>query len=687
MAFIHIAVPLLLALLRSTQALQISNAETSLTFLYQNNLNASDDGNHAGAILLDPSSNATTACQAISESLISRSTLQAHSSDFFHSLAYLKYSGQSPQRQQYQTQDGLVAINQQNDGLSFQGQQSGQEQLPILCTQSGLYDTSKQLSVSSNGNTFTGFRNPKSFRFLGIPYADPPSRFEYSTLYSKKGETIDALSYGSNCAQAFDPSSSEDCLFLNIQTPYIPRANSTTNLRPVLFTIHGGGFTGGSGQGADTGNLASRHDIVGVQINYRLSTLGFFAVPNTTIKGNFGISDQITALRWVRENIANFGGDPNKITIIGESAGASSVRTLLGSPPVISENLVAGAVAQSNLGGGVTLGQYANYGTSFSSYYSIEQSYAVAGQQIFTAAGCTQSEISSQIDCLKKVDAQTLQSLSAVARYVVQDGTYVNTEQLIVSTKNSSTAHVPVIWGTTLNDGASLAPYPSTPVNSIADGLIQSLYISDDYAQAILDSGLFPVYDTGNVTLDSFNISQRVQTDTTFRCIDEATAYAGAKSEAFKKAWYYTFDRTYGGFDPNNLGASGLASGPISPDYPNGNPKLPYFRLHGSEAGFTYGLQYPLRDDDDLLASQLISGYFASFVRTGDPNFDEEYLRVRGYEDELRGVQESGRWEAVSAEDGPSWELDWPSRGVVFPEREQCAWLNYSIGYYLEGGS
>lgn len=149
----------------------------------------------------------------------------------------------------------------------------------------------------------------------------------------------------------------------------------------------------------------------------------------------------------------------------------------------------------------------------------------------------------------------------------------------------------------------------------------------------------------------------------------------------------YTHEANKSSFDPNNLGASGLSRGPVSPDYPNGNPNLPYFRLHGSEAGFTYGVQYPLRDTNDLLASQLISGYFASFARAGDPNFDEQYLRVRGYMDELKGVPESGKWEAVSGEDGPSWELDWPSRGVVFPEKEQCAWLNYSIGYYLEGGN
>jgi carboxylesterase type B len=82
-----------------------------------------------------------------------------------------------------------------------------------------------------------------------------------------------------------------------------------------------------------------------VNVNYRLSTLGFLAIPGTAIKGNFGIGDQINALKWTVANIAKFGGDPRQITIIGESAGAGSVRALLGSPPAIP--LFQGAVAMS----------------------------------------------------------------------------------------------------------------------------------------------------------------------------------------------------------------------------------------------------------------------------------------------------------------------------------------------------
>ncbi|KAI9690702.1 MAG: hypothetical protein M1820_009878 [Bogoriella megaspora] len=683
---------------RSYSSSNVTNAGTSLTFLYQNNLNASDDANHVGAILLDPTSQAAgaAACSAIGESLLPKSTIISHLSDFQYSLSYVSYAKESSS-QRFYIADGVVVASPEGGNLTFPASGTNTTALPILCTQSSnqngasnaVATSSNEITITSTGNTFVGFRNQKSFRFNGIPYADRPQRFEYSSLYSGTGQTINATSYGADCQQGGDAGSSENCLFLNIQTPYIPKAGSNANLRPVLFSIHGGGFTGGNGganSGQDGGNLASREDIVSVEINYRLSTLGFLAIPGTSIKGNFGISDQVTALKWVKRNIAQFGGDPNKVTIIGESAGAGSVRTLLGSPPVISGKLIAGGISQSNLGGGQDLGLNGDYATTYSSYYTISESYAVAGQQIFQAAGCNQSSLDAQIACLKTVSAATIVSLPTVARYVVQDGTFVNTEQLDVTNRNGSSANVPIIFGTTANDGASFCSYPPTDITSEVEGIAASLSISQAAAQSIIDSGLFPYYDTGNLTLDTFNVSQRVSTDIQFRCIDEATVYAASVSKAFPQSYYYTMDRTYQGYDPDKLGTN-LSAGPIEPGYPYGNPEVPYFRLHGSDLGFTYGNQYPLRDEEDLQASQLISGYFAEFAKSGQPNPSTEYLRVRGYQSTLEAVTTGGSWDPVSSSSGPSKSLTWPSLTVDFPDLAQCAWLNYSVSYYLEGGT
>lgn len=140
----------------------------------------------------------------------------------------------------------------------------------------------------------------------------------------------------------------------------------------------------------------------------------------------------------------------------------------------------------------------------------------------FQEAGCTQTSFEAQIACLKAVPASTLSNFGNVARYVVQDGTFVNTEQLDVSNKNGSAAYVPTMFGTCANDGASIGSnYPTTPVTSEVAGIEASLGISQAAAQSIIDSGLFPFYNTGNITLDSFNVSQRVSTDRGFHCIDQ----------------------------------------------------------------------------------------------------------------------------------------------------------------------
>ncbi|KAJ9203615.1 hypothetical protein DTO164E3_2537 [Paecilomyces variotii] len=667
-----------------------TNAKTSLTLLYQNNLNASDDGNHVGAILLDPMSKeqATDGCAAVGESLLSRSTLQEHQDDFVNTLSYLEYSGRSVPNQRYWIKEGAVSVEEGVSHLMFSESSPNAAELPVLCAQSsnensttGGATTSNEIQITSSGNTYIGYRNQKSFRFLGIPYADPPERFTYPKLYSKKSQTIQTTSYGSQCAQV--GSGSEDCLFLNIMTPYIPKANSKETLKPVLFWIHGGGFTSGSGADPETdgGNLASREDIVVVTINYRLSTLGFLAIPGTGIKGNYGIADQITALQWTINNIAEFGGDPNQITIIGESAGAGSVRVLLGSPPALGK--FQGAIAMSNLGGGVDLGLTGDYATTYSSYLTIAESYTAAGEQIFSGAGCNQTDLPAQIECLKQVPALSLVGLSTVARYVVQDGNYVNTEELDLVNRNGSTAHVPVIFGNCANDGASFSTYPQTPISSEVEGIATSLDISTSYAQSIIDSGLFPYYDTGNITLDSFNVSQRIATDNQFRCIDQATVYAGMKSGVFPSSstYYYQMERTFGGYDPNNLGGP-----PSTPEYPYGDPNLPYFRLHGSDLPWVFGTLTTLRDADDLYSMQLTSGYFAEFVKSGQPNPKEDYLKVRGYVNTLNAVRETGPWNPVEGSEGPIRLMDYPSRQAGFQDLEQCRFLKYPITYYLDGG-
>ncbi|ESZ98204.1 hypothetical protein SBOR_1432 [Sclerotinia borealis F-4128] len=665
-----------------------------LVFAPLNNLNTSDDINHVGFILLDPYSpkDASAACEALNETLLKSGTIQDHTSDFLLPLSYQAYRGRASSLQLYLIDDDIVSYDSVH-GLSFPKSTHGYAKFHVLCTHSSnesqpgtaIATKNNEISVAAGGNTYIGFRNQKSFRFLGIPYANPPERFVYSTPYSPTGRIIQATAYGSQCAQA--SSGSEDCLFLNIQTPYIPKVRSTKDLRPVMFWIHGGGFVAGSGadQLSDGGDLASREDIVVVNINYRLSTLGFLAIPGTNITGNYGIGDQINALEWTVKNIAAFGGDPNRITIIGESAGAGSVRVLLGSRPAIGK--FQGAVAMSNLGGGVDLGLLGDYATTYSTYLTIPESYALAGQNIFLASGCNQTLLSAQIACLKSVSALPLVELGVNARYVVQDGYFVNTAELDLTNHHGNTAYVDVIFGVTANDGASIGSvYPATPANSEVVGISASLGISQSYAQSIIDSGLFPYYDTGNITLDSFNVSQRVATDKDFRCVDQATVYAGSKNDIFKSSYFYEMHRTIAGYDPKELGGP-----PASPGYPNGNPSLPYFKLHGADmpwvfGAFNTGLQF--RDAEDLWSLELSVSYFGAFVRTGNPNPDDEFLKSRGYKTVQRGIKEAGKWEqvGVGGRKGSMMLIDWPGKAKGFADLEQCCWLGYGVDYYANGG-
>ena len=183
-------------------------------------------------------------------------------------------------------------------------------------------------SGSVRGNTTLENR----FEYLGIPFATS-QRFQAPIDIESWSEELDATIRGPISPQVpgmlemmlgFDPNSmSEDCLNLNVFTP----VDSVDATLPVLFWVHGGAYTNGSGSipWYDGSSLASRDSVV-VTINYRLGALGFLG------DGNYGTLDMISALRWVKKNIASFGGNPNNVTIFGESAGGSAVISLMSSP-------------------------------------------------------------------------------------------------------------------------------------------------------------------------------------------------------------------------------------------------------------------------------------------------------------------------------------------------------------------
>lgn len=273
-------------------------------------------------------------------------------------------------------------------------------QLPALCSNSAT-DTVRQITVSTNNASFIGYRDRHAFRFLGIKYASIPARFSHSTYFPPTSNTT-ALAYGPQCFQVSCGKSatcSEDCLSLNIWTPYLPNGEvAPSKKKAVMVWIHGGGFTSGTGRDPtfEGSALASRGDVVAVTINYRLSTLGFLALENTPLTGNYGLQDQNVALDWIRAHIGDFGGDKDRITIFGQSAGAASVRALLASPQ--SKAKIAGAILQSTPQG-YTASPYAEY---LSLAEVTNRTKAIVGE-----TGCSGLDEDVQA-CLRKVDPLVL---------------------------------------------------------------------------------------------------------------------------------------------------------------------------------------------------------------------------------------------------------------------------------------
>jgi len=170
-------------------------------------------------------------------------------------------------------------------------------------------------------------------RFQGIPYAAPPVgelRWRSPRPPATWTTPRDATQPGNRCAQlpgaGTPPSVEEDCLYLNVTTPRFARH------RPVLVWLHGGGFVAGSGSEYDARRLAVTGDVVVVTINYRLGVFGIFGHPGLAGSGTFGMEDQQAALRWVKRNAAAFGGDPRRVTLVGQSAGAMAACAHLTSP-------------------------------------------------------------------------------------------------------------------------------------------------------------------------------------------------------------------------------------------------------------------------------------------------------------------------------------------------------------------
>lgn len=250
----------------------------------------------------------------------------------------------------------------------------------------------RPLTISTDKGSVAGATADGVDRFLGIPYAAPPvgsRRWQPPAPASAWSGPRSAATYGSRCLQSptsTGPGMSEDCLYLNVYAP----ERRTNRPLPVMFWIHGGGFSSGAGDVYDGSQIAKAENVVVVTINYRLGVFGFLDVPGLSRQGagNYGLLDQEAALRWTQRNIGAFGGDAGRVTIAGESAGGHSVCALLASPP--AGGLFAGAIIQSGGCPSLTVAQATAKGADYA-----------------TAAGCSDAA-TTVVSCLRAKPASEL---------------------------------------------------------------------------------------------------------------------------------------------------------------------------------------------------------------------------------------------------------------------------------------
>ncbi|MFC7310658.1 carboxylesterase/lipase family protein [Streptomyces monticola] len=285
-------------------------------------------------------------------------------------------------------------------------------------------------------------------QFLGIPYAEPPvGRLRWKEPRPAKPwqGVRDATKFGNRCAQTASwdpgyekPTHTEDCLGLNV---YVPDGGRPLERRPVMVWLHGGGLTAGAGEDIVPDTFAKQTGALVVTVNYRLGAMGFLAARGLDaeagdgVSGNYGMQDQQAALRWVRSNIANFGGDPGRVTVAGESAGGRSVCTQLASPT--GRGLFRAGIIQSG---------------AYEDCAARERAKAAEDGAAFAKkAGCPHS--ATAVACLRgKTPQEILAAQSGIDWGPVAGGAFLP-EQPVRAFAKGAAAGIPVLNGANQDEG------------------------------------------------------------------------------------------------------------------------------------------------------------------------------------------------------------------------------------------
>ncbi len=510
------------------------------------------------------------------------------------------------------------------------------------------------LQVKTQYGLLEGFEEDGVKMFLGVPFAQAPVgelRWKAPQPLQAWEGVREAKTFGNDPMQLDifgdmqfrGPGRSEDCLYLNIWTT----AKTTADALPVLIYFNGGGLMAGSGsEPRYDGSAIAKEGVIGVTANYREGVFGFFAHPELTAasdykgSGNYGFLDQVAAIKWVKENIAAFGGNPDRITIVGESAGSFSVSLLMCSP--LSKDMIAGAMLSS--------------GAEVLPYLPTAQADAdAAGAELLKQAG-----IASLADAMA-MNADSLQKMlppRGMAN-VVTDG-YFMTESADAVFERGEQAQVPLLAGWNSLEG--------TPMQMLR-GQAPTLQNYKSAMKAQFGDMTDEIFEAYGITTDEdvvgqngFDLASDLFTGfPTWKVCDYH-----AKSGLPVYRYHYMHPRPKVSEKMGDK-TGGLAGGVREKTAEEKKaeaqqPAIAPGAVHSADIEYAMGTldtnEFFDWQDEDYAISKLFLTYYANFCKTGNPNG--------------KGLPQ---WTAITKDNldaAPVMKIDVESKEVASPEKENA---------------
>ena len=466
----------------------------------------------------------------------------------------------------------------------------------LAMTQAAGARAASLVKIASGTIQGTTGADPNIRVFEGIPFAAPPVgklRWQAPQPVQPWHGVRKTVAFGPRCMQRRiykdmvfrDKGPSEDCLYLNVWTP----AKSSSERLPVMLWIFGGGFQAGStSEPRQDGEDLAKKGVVVVSCNYRLGIFGFFSHPSLTSEsahhasGNYGLMDQIAALRWVRDNIAAFGGDAHNVTIFGESAGSFSVSAIMAAPP--AQGLFQKAIGES--------GGFFGAGPQLHAAESRAQTEK-AGEKFAQSIGAT------SLAALRAIPANTLLQESSKGHFWPNIDGYVLPQDVNTIFAEGRQSHVPLLAG--WNKDENSAPLFSGE-KPTAEKLVK--LIKERYGSEAKEALKFYPHATDAETRESIK-----DLSSEFFTVYDTWKWIEMQNKTGESPVYrYLFTRT----PPEPPGAM---SGKV--------PLIELGARHSAEIPYVFGVLKLLKapwEPVDFKISDAMMSYWSNFAKTGDPN-------------------------------------------------------------------